>query len=256
MQNVNGGFASYELIRGPGWLEWLNPAEVFGAPPVWHSVLTESLIAGCFPKGISWLNTLILNVPLQSSQLLLSSESIILIIVPTQSSKSWSFPTSLLLNAWFIGERFDMPWITYTRPRSPKVDGSVRGVSVLLMLLSSLSRVSLLWVRRTKHQGTPVRPVTFWLVDREKMEVGERVTRSVAIVMYWAIRWKRREQSCEVVAWVEHEQTQVVQTCWAAMALIYAHYPYPEPIERAVKLVMSRQLPVSSNCVHSCNWLM
>ena len=31
MQNSDGGFASYERIRGPGWLEWLNPAEVFGA---------------------------------------------------------------------------------------------------------------------------------------------------------------------------------------------------------------------------------
>jgi lanosterol synthase len=30
LQNPNGGFASYELIRGPHWLEWLNPAEVFG----------------------------------------------------------------------------------------------------------------------------------------------------------------------------------------------------------------------------------
>jgi lanosterol synthase len=30
MQNRDGGFASYELVRGPGWLEWLNPAEVFG----------------------------------------------------------------------------------------------------------------------------------------------------------------------------------------------------------------------------------
>ena len=29
------------------------------------------------------------------------------------------------------------------------------------------------------------------------------------------------------------------------MALMYAKYPHPEPIERAVKLVMSRQLPVS-----------
>ena len=45
--------------------------------------------------------------------------------------------------------------------------------------------------------------------------------------------------------WVEHEQTQVVQTCWATMALMYARYPHPEPIERAVKLVMSRQRPVS-----------
>jgi lanosterol synthase len=30
MQNSDGGFASYEKIRGPEWLEWLNPAEVFG----------------------------------------------------------------------------------------------------------------------------------------------------------------------------------------------------------------------------------
>lgn len=30
LQNPNGGFASYELVRGPKWLEWLNPAEVFG----------------------------------------------------------------------------------------------------------------------------------------------------------------------------------------------------------------------------------
>ena len=30
LQNPNGGIASYELVRGPRWLEWLNPAEVFG----------------------------------------------------------------------------------------------------------------------------------------------------------------------------------------------------------------------------------
>ena len=30
MQNSDGGYASYELVRGPSWLEWLNPAEVFG----------------------------------------------------------------------------------------------------------------------------------------------------------------------------------------------------------------------------------
>lgn len=30
MQNNDGGYASYELVRGPKWLEWLNAAEVFG----------------------------------------------------------------------------------------------------------------------------------------------------------------------------------------------------------------------------------
>ena len=29
MQNRDGGFASYELVRGPSWLEYLNPAEIF-----------------------------------------------------------------------------------------------------------------------------------------------------------------------------------------------------------------------------------
>ncbi|MCX7650258.1 MAG: terpene cyclase/mutase family protein [Flavobacteriales bacterium] len=30
-QNRDGGWASYELTRGPRWLEWLNPSEVFSA---------------------------------------------------------------------------------------------------------------------------------------------------------------------------------------------------------------------------------
>jgi lanosterol synthase len=30
LQNPCGGFASYELVRGPRWVEWLNAAEVFG----------------------------------------------------------------------------------------------------------------------------------------------------------------------------------------------------------------------------------
>lgn len=30
MQNPNGGFASYELVRGNKRMEWLNTAEVFG----------------------------------------------------------------------------------------------------------------------------------------------------------------------------------------------------------------------------------
>ena len=51
-------------------------------------------------------------------------------------------------------------------------------------------------------------------------------------------------QSCEACVWVEHENTQVVQTSWAAMALMYGKYPYVGPIVKAVKLVMSRQLPV------------
>ena len=52
-------------------------------------------------------------------------------------------------------------------------------------------------------------------------------------------------ESCEQSKWIEHEDTQVVQTCWAVKSLMYAKYPHPEPIEKAVRLVMSRQRPVS-----------
>lgn len=32
LQNSDGGWATYELQRGPAILEYINPAEVFGAP--------------------------------------------------------------------------------------------------------------------------------------------------------------------------------------------------------------------------------
>lgn len=51
---------------------------------------------------------------------------------------------------------------------------------------------------------------------------------------------------------MEHAESQVVQTCWATMALMYAGYPNPEPIEKAVKLVMQRQLPVRRSRLPCC----
>lgn len=33
LQNPDGGWATYELQRGPSILEWINPAEVFGIHP-------------------------------------------------------------------------------------------------------------------------------------------------------------------------------------------------------------------------------
>ncbi|KAJ3137423.1 Lanosterol synthase (Oxidosqualene--lanosterol cyclase) [Physocladia obscura] len=48
MQNGDGGFASYELVRGPEWFEWLNPAEVFGKIMVEYTYpeCTTSVVLG------------------------------------------------------------------------------------------------------------------------------------------------------------------------------------------------------------------
>lgn len=43
--------------------------------------------------------------------------------------------------------------------------------------------------------------------------------------------------------YVQHEKSQVVMTSWVILSLIYAQYPDKRVIERAAKLVMSRQKP-------------
>lgn len=77
------------------------------------------------------------------------------------------------------------------------------------------------------------------------MEAGVRVTRYISIHTLVSLTTNCGKKSCEASKWIEHEDTQVVQTCWAAMALMYAQYPDIEPIEKATQLVMARQKDVS-----------
>jgi lanosterol synthase len=87
-----------------------------------------------------------------------------------------------------------------------------------------------------------------FLVRKQRPDGGWGESYKVSSIDFFERRQRltRLTQSCEVASWVEHADTQVVQTCWAVMALMYAKYPHSEPLERAVSLVMSRQLPV--NC--------
>ncbi|KAL9937723.1 hypothetical protein V8E36_003268 [Tilletia maclaganii] len=41
--------------------------------------------------------------------------------------------------------------------------------------------------------------------------------------------------------WVNSEESQVVQTAFAVIALLHARYPHPEPIKRGIELIVSRQ---------------
>ncbi|KAG8851509.1 Lanosterol synthase (Oxidosqualene--lanosterol cyclase) [Tulasnella sp. 330] len=44
--------------------------------------------------------------------------------------------------------------------------------------------------------------------------------------------WGESYKSCEQGIYVQHERSQVVQTAWAGLALMYAGYPMREPLER------------------------
>ena len=53
--------------------------------------------------------------------------------------------------------------------------------------------------------------------------------------------WGESYKSCEAAVYTHHAQSQVVQTCWAVIGLLEAEYPHKEPVEKAVRLIMSRQ---------------
>ena len=53
--------------------------------------------------------------------------------------------------------------------------------------------------------------------------------------------WGESYLSCERAVWVDHADTQVVQTCWALVGLMYAECPDAEALRKGVRLVMRRQ---------------
>ncbi|KAJ5241114.1 Lanosterol synthase [Penicillium citrinum] len=53
--------------------------------------------------------------------------------------------------------------------------------------------------------------------------------------------WGESYLSSEKHVYVQHEKSQVTQTAWACLALMEADYPHKEPLEKAMKLLMSRQ---------------
>ncbi|QSZ30996.1 hypothetical protein DSL72_000557 [Monilinia vaccinii-corymbosi] len=54
--------------------------------------------------------------------------------------------------------------------------------------------------------------------------------------------WSESYKSCEQAEYIEHPSgSQVVQTAWACIALLEANYPDRAPIEKGLKLIMSRQ---------------
>ncbi|KZT70711.1 terpene synthase [Daedalea quercina L-15889] len=186
MQNPDGGFASYELIRGPHWLELLNPAEVFGAIMIEHSY------PECTTSVITALSIFRKHYPNYRSADI---------------------------------EKVIKKAVKYLHSAQTPEGGWVGSWGICFTYAAQFACESLSLVGETYENSPYLRKACEFLLSHQRADGG----------------WGESYKSCETSTWVEHEQTQVVQTCWATMALIYAHYPKPEPIERAVRLVMSRQ---------------
>ncbi|VDC00966.1 unnamed protein product [Peniophora sp. CBMAI 1063] len=191
MQNPDGGYASYEPARGSPWLEYLNPAEVFG------KIMIDYNYAECTTSVITSLSIFRKHYPhYRASEIdktITSAVSFIKRIQKPEGGWYGSWGISFTYATMFACESLQLVGETYTN-------------------------------------STCARRACDFLLSHQREDGG----------------WGESFKTCELEAWVEHEQTQVVQTCWAALALMNAEYPHPEPIAKAVKLVMSRQLPDGS----------
>ncbi|KAF4610517.1 hypothetical protein D9613_006740 [Agrocybe pediades] len=191
LQNPNGGFASYELVRGPQWLEWLNPAEVFG----------NIMIEYCYPE---------------------CTTSVITALAIFRKH----FPD-------YRREEIDRTIkgaIKYLHSVQTPEGGWVGSWGICFTYAMQFALESLSLVGETYENSSVVRRACEFILGHQREDGG----------------WGESYKSCERSEWVEHKDSQVVQTCWAVMALMYAKYPLAEPIEKGVRLVMSRQKPDGS----------
>ncbi|KDN35062.1 hypothetical protein RSAG8_11900, partial [Rhizoctonia solani AG-8 WAC10335] len=191
MQNPDGGFASYELVRAPKWLELINPAEVFG------DIMTEFTYPECTTSVITALTHFKR-------------------VFPDYRRDEIEDVTNKAIKYLHNAQKPEGGWF-----------GSW-GICFTYATMFALESLSL--VNETYGNSSYAKRACEFLLSKQKPDGG----------------WGESYQSCVQGVYVEHEMSQVVQTSWSTLALIYAKYPHREPIERAVKLVMGRQLPDGS----------
>ncbi|EJD47041.1 lanosterol synthase [Auricularia subglabra TFB-10046 SS5] len=191
LQNPGGGFASYERIRAPHALEWLNPAEVFG------SVMTDYNYPECTTSVITAL-------------------AHFREVVPDYRAADI--------------ERAIRAAAEYVRREQYPEGGWYGSWGICFTYATMFALESLALVGETYANSQRVRRACEFLLSHQKRDGG----------------WGESYRSCEEHKYIEHERSQVVQTSWAVLALMYGKYPHRGPIERAVQLVISRQSPDGS----------
>lgn len=75
---------------------------------------------------------------------------------------------------------------------------------------------------QTYQTSEHVRKACDWLVSVQKSDLDGG----------WGEHWS----SCELMRYVQHEKSQIINTCWATLALMTARYPHKAVIERGLQV--------------------
>ncbi|KAK4705877.1 hypothetical protein P7C70_g302, partial [Phenoliferia sp. Uapishka_3] len=205
MQNSSGGFASYELIRGPAFLELLNPAEVFG------NIMIEYAYPECTTacEALPVLRTLGCEL---TSSAGVTAMSVFKKKYPDYRSEDIA--------------RVSKAAINYIR-KAQRPDGSWYGSWGVCFTYATMFAVESLSLEgETYENSASVQKACDFILEKQMEDGG----------------WGESFKSCENHVYVHNLKSQVVNTSWAVLTLLQAKYPDPEPVRRGCKLIMSRQL--------------
>lgn len=110
--------------------------------------------------------------------------------------------------------------------RAMRPDGSWYGSwGICFTYAGMFALESLASVGETCQNSAQVRKACQFLVSKQMNDGG----------------WGEDYRSCELKRYVQHKQSQVVQTAWACIALMEAGWPEKEVVRKGLRLVMSRQ---------------
>lgn len=193
MQNPNGGFASYELVRAPQWLEYLNPAEVFGEqlpflPAAAHTaahsdagnIMTEYCYPECTTSVITALAIFRKHFPDYRTADI--EYALSLFLFTSVRADCWSHPLPSPPSPLFVlfsGAQSKALCATCTTHKLRGEAGSVRGASASRTRRNSRSRVCPSSAKRTRRVRLRAAGASSYSVTSARTVAGARVTRCV-----------------------------------------------------------------------------
>lgn len=193
-QNKKGGWASYELTRGPEWLEALNPSEVFG------NIMIDYAYTECTSACVQALLRFKAEFPdhkkVQIEEAVKKGAKFILQQQREDGSWYGSWAVCFTYGIWFATEA-----------------------------LAAALKSDIKFADRDKMKEALNKAAVF-LISKQQPDGG----------------WGESFESCITKQYIQHKNSQVVNTSWALLSLMVMGHTDKAVIERGIELIKSRQL--------------
>uniref|UniRef100_A0A8C6XRZ0 Terpene cyclase/mutase family member n=1 Tax=Naja naja TaxID=35670 RepID=A0A8C6XRZ0_NAJNA len=210
MQNADGGFSTYETLRGGWLLELLNPSEVFG------DIMVDYTYVECTSAVMQALKLFHKCFP-EHRALEISEQRVDML-------KLFPIVFSFLLREIL------QKGLRYCQKKQ-RADGSWEGSWGVCFTYGTWFGLEAHACMQQAYCGgvacQAVSRACEFLVSKQMEDGG----------------WGEDFESCEQRRYVQSSASQIHNTCWALLGLMTARYPDIRVLEKGIKLLIEKQLP-------------